>query len=414
MAFNPFEEKGMKLEDQIQSWSQLNVQPYNKMEIDPYTRTRIILMNGIEVESAIFLHQLARHTADPELKQQLAMARRVEQQQQKMVNWLIPADESTLEVTIGYEQVAVDLTAYLARTEPDPYVKAALDFALLEDFDHLYRYANLLEMDANIPAQRIVGEMTEITPGRPTIAEHRHPFDEVRKPYDSRTADILTKLHVATIVAGEQQTMNFYMNVGNRYSSMVGRGLYLEIGQIEEQHVTHYESLADPTMSWFERLLLHDYNEAYMYYSCMESEPDARIRRIWEEHLHMELGHIQADLELMQRFEGRDGRELFPAEFPQITIMQPNKDYVRQVLRDQVYLSAEGTEFVPMGQLSQDARYYWYQNRVNDGQGFVPSQNVVEEHVSGKGSDYRFESEGPHPVEEFRTREAVPTGIHRS
>jgi hypothetical protein len=414
MAFNPFEEKGIPLEDQIQSWSQLNVQPYNKMEVDPYTRTRIILMNGIEVEAAIFLHQLARHTADPDLKQRLAMMRRVEQQQQKRVNWLVPADESTLEVTIGYEQVAVDLTAYLARTEPDPYVKAALDFALLEDFDHLYRYANLLEIDENIPAQRIVGEMTEITPGRPTIAEHRHPFDDVRRPYDSRSADILTKLHVTTIVAGEQQTMNFYMNVGNRYPSMVGRGLYLEIGQIEEQHVTHYESLADPTMSWFERLLLHDYNEAYMYYSCMESEPDARIRGIWEHHLSIELGHIQGDLELMRRYENRDGTEMFPAEFPQLTIMQSNKDYVRQVLRDQVFLTAQGTEFVPMSELSRDARYFWYQNRVNDGQGFVPSQSVIEAHVSSTGSDYRFESEGPHPVEEFRMREAVPTGMRHS
>jgi hypothetical protein len=40
----------------------------------------------------------------------LARVRRVEQRQQKMVNWLIPGDESTREVTLGYEQVAVDLT----------------------------------------------------------------------------------------------------------------------------------------------------------------------------------------------------------------------------------------------------------------------------------------------------------------
>jgi hypothetical protein len=56
-------------------------------------------------------------------------------------------NESILEHTIGYEQLAVDLTAELAKREVDCYVKTALDFALLEDFDHLYRYANLLEMD---------------------------------------------------------------------------------------------------------------------------------------------------------------------------------------------------------------------------------------------------------------------------
>ena len=30
--------------------------------------------------------------------------------------------------------------------EPDPYLKQAYEFGVLEDFDHLYRYANLFEM----------------------------------------------------------------------------------------------------------------------------------------------------------------------------------------------------------------------------------------------------------------------------
>ena len=38
----------------------------------------------------------------------------------------------------------------LAMREPDKRVKAALDFALLEDFDHLYRYADLLDMLENV------------------------------------------------------------------------------------------------------------------------------------------------------------------------------------------------------------------------------------------------------------------------
>lgn len=114
-------------------------------------------MNGIEVESAMFMHQFARNCTDPDVKRELAMGRRMEQQQQKVINWLSPADESNIEMTIGYEQGAVDLTAWLARTEPDINVKNALDFALLEDFDHLYKYANLLDMDKGIKAEKIVG-----------------------------------------------------------------------------------------------------------------------------------------------------------------------------------------------------------------------------------------------------------------
>ena len=77
-------------------------------------------MNGIEVESIIFSHQFARHTDNPEIKRALAISRRVEQQQQKAVNGLNPGDQTPLETTIGYEQVAVDLTAWLARTRARP------------------------------------------------------------------------------------------------------------------------------------------------------------------------------------------------------------------------------------------------------------------------------------------------------
>jgi len=47
-------------------------------------------MNGIEAEAVWFSHQFARHTDNLELKQKLALSRRLEQQQQKMVNWMIP------------------------------------------------------------------------------------------------------------------------------------------------------------------------------------------------------------------------------------------------------------------------------------------------------------------------------------
>lgn len=146
MSFNPLTEKGISIDRQLRSWSELNVKPYRSEDVDPYTRTRVITLNGIEVESILFSHQFARHTDRQDIRRYLAMTRRVEQQQQKAVNWLIPGNESNLEVTIGYEQVAVDLTAYLARTEPDPYLKQAFEFGLLEDFDHLYRYANLLDL----------------------------------------------------------------------------------------------------------------------------------------------------------------------------------------------------------------------------------------------------------------------------
>ena len=53
--------------------------------------------------------------ADPEVKRKMAEIRRVDSMQQQVVNWLNPANQTIIETTLGYEQVAVDLTANLAK-----------------------------------------------------------------------------------------------------------------------------------------------------------------------------------------------------------------------------------------------------------------------------------------------------------
>lgn len=404
MSFNPLKEKGTPIEKQIRNWSKLNSKPYDSKKIDPYTRVRGIFMNGIEVEAAIFGHQFARHCADLDLKREIALIRRVEQQQQKAINWMIPGSESTLEVTLGYEQVAVDLTAALAKNEPDPYVKASLDFALLEDFDHLYRYANLQDLIDGIRPADITGKYTEIMPGRPTMVEHRHPFDDVRKFYDSKKADPLTKLHAMAITAAEQQTMNFYMNVGNRFTDPLARALYLEIAQVEEQHVTHYESLLDPNCSWFEMLVMHEYCECFLYESMARQESDREAKKIWEEHLSMEIEHLKMACELMKKYEKRDPEQFLPKSMPdKPLIFESNIDYVRDILKKQVDFNAYRTDFMPADKLPDDKLFKMYQKEVNTGG--VPSQEVIKRHVALKGEDYRQEIKGPHPVKWLQERE---------
>ncbi|MFP4354004.1 MAG: hypothetical protein ACLFUJ_02685 [Phycisphaerae bacterium] len=397
MSFKPLEHKGMKLEEQILAWEKANVQPFDARDVHPYTRTRVILMNGIEVEGAIFKHQFARHCDDMDIRRKLAMTRRVEQQQQKMVNWLIPGDQSNLEVTLGFEQVAVDLTAWLAKTEPDEHVKAALDYALLEDFDHLYRYANLYQMTEDKEASQVIGDdLTEVFPGRPTAAEHQHPFDTVRKPVNGDKVDPLTQLHMLTIVAAEQQTMNLYMNVGNRPEGMLGRGLYMEIAQIEEQHVSHYESLLDPTADWFERALLHEYNEVWLYYACMESETDERIRKWWQWHLDCELNHLHGAVDMMRKHGKKEPEEVIPEQLPEpLMIFQSNKEYVREILGQQVDWTTDREKIVH-GPDEAPETYKQFQDQVNEGT--VPSEKVIEQN----DGEYRLNVLGPHPVEKMR------------
>jgi rubrerythrin len=403
MSFNPLKEKGIPLDRQLRNWSELNVQPYDKEAVHPFSRCRGIVMNVIEVEAVMFSHQMARNTLDPQVKQKLAYLRRIEQQQQKAVNWLIPGDESTLEVTIGYEQVAVDLTSWVAQNEPDPYLKQVYEFGLLEDFDHLYRYANLYSLLDGKKAEKLVGDLTEITPGRPTIFEHRHPYDEIRRPMTALAADPQSVLNGLTILAAEQQTMNFYMTIGNRFMEPLARATYLEIAQIEEQHVTHYESILDPTLSWFENLVIHQYHECWMYYSFMEDEIDPRVKQLYELHLNMELEHLRVACDMLREIGRREPEEILPKSLDRFICFKENKNYVRQVLANQIDLTAKDSEFVPVGELPQEDRYFDYQSKVHGD--WVPTEEVIAETLTEAGEEYRLETEGPHPVEGLRPGE---------
>ena len=127
MAFNALKEKGLPLEKQLRNWHLIVREPYNKNEVDCYSRTRQILMNGIEIEAWNFKHAFSRFCPDSDDCKLVAMTRRIEDQQQTTINWLAPKDQSVLETTLGYEQVAVDLTAWMAQNEPDSYVKETMD-----------------------------------------------------------------------------------------------------------------------------------------------------------------------------------------------------------------------------------------------------------------------------------------------
>lgn len=401
MAFNPLQEKGIPIEKQFRNWSELNVTPYRKEEVHPFSRCRGIVMNGIEVEAVMFSHTMARNTIDPQLKQQLALVRRVEAQQQKAMNWLIPGDETTLEVTLGYEQVAVDLTAWVAQNEPDPYLKQVYEFGLLEDFDHLYRYANLYSMLEGKKAEKIVGSLTEITPGRPTIFEHRDPRDGIPRPMTSLAADPQSILNALTIMSAEQQTMNFYMNIGNRPLEPLARATYLEIGMIEEQHVTQYESILDPTCSWIENLVFHELNECWLYHSFMEDEIDPRVKAIYELHLNMEIEHLRIACELMRQVEKRDPEMLLPKALTRQVVFKENKQYVRQVLESQIDLTAKESEYVLVSELPKDHRYFTYQRMVHDDVE-DPNEAVIRQTIETTGEEYRLETEGPNPVPGLR------------
>ena len=382
-----FENRGVPLERQTFTWRDMVQKPISKLDEDAYTRVRIILMNGIEMEALAFSHACARMNK-PALQLALAQVRRVEQHQATLVNWLIGADHSPLETTIAYEQVAIDVTAAVAMREPDPYLAQVYRFGLLEDFDHMYRYSALLDRLEGKDANNILQSYTDILPGRPTIDEHRAPGDDLRRPYNRKKAAPLSKMHALTIMAAEQQTHNYYMNIGPLFADPVARQLYAEIASIEEQHVTQYESIIDPEESWLEKWLLHEANEVFNYYGCMEQESNPRIKAIWERFCDYELGHLQVAMQMFKKIEKRDPEEVLPAELPERIPHASQREFVRETLANEVDLRADGAEFVPKEKESKASLEY--RKAVNaDGS---PSETVSAGYRWAPGSELKLKA----------------------
>jgi hypothetical protein len=350
MAIHLLKDHGCPLSKQRFTWRDLSQTPYSKLDDDAFTRIRVTLMGGIEAAARRFLD--AGTSIGAGARPMLAAVRRVEQFQQTLINWLSPADLSPLETSIGHEQLAVEVTAAVAQAEPAPYLAQVYRFALLEEVDHLYRFAALLDRLEGRDANVILQSYTDILPGRPTSLEHRAPEDDLRRCYDRTSADLSSKLHALLIAACEHHTHDFYITVGPMFADPVARQLYAEIAAVEGQHVTQSESLRDPTETWLERWLLHEAMEVYAYCCCAQAESNLRLKAIWERFLDYELGQLQAVARLFEQEERRDPAELLPERLPAPLSFEPQRDFVRKVLRSESGLRACGTEIVSPGRES--------------------------------------------------------------
>ncbi|MBK0392483.1 hypothetical protein [Ramlibacter algicola] len=344
MAINLLKDRGTALDKQRFTWKELAGKPISKLDDDAFTRIRVILMNGVELDSLRYKQVLLR--CNREARVPVAQMLRAEQHQATAVNWLLSADHSPLETTIAYEQVAIEVTASIAQLEPDAYMAQGYRYGLLEDFDHLYRYTALLDRLEGKDANNILQGYTDVVPGRPTIDHHRAPENDLLEPYAAEAA-LATKLHAITLVGGEYQTHDYYMNIGPIFADPVARMLYAEIASVESQHITHYGSMLNPEESPLEKLVLHEAMEVWNYAACAEQEPNPRLKALWERFLDYELGHLQVAMKLFKDFEKRDPAELLgDGSLPPGIDFSSQREFVRKVLAAEVQLRKDGTQFV--------------------------------------------------------------------
>ncbi len=64
MALDILKERGVPLDRQQFNWHDLVCTPLSKLDDDAFTRVRVILMNGIELEAVRFQHSFARMNRD--------------------------------------------------------------------------------------------------------------------------------------------------------------------------------------------------------------------------------------------------------------------------------------------------------------------------------------------------------------
>ena len=374
---NFLKEKPIEFENQLHTWHDIVKRPYLRNCEDNYTRCRQILLNGIEVEAWGFKHAFLRSCADSELRKIISQVRRIEDLQQTTMNWLCPVNQSVLDTTLAYEQIAVDLTAWLSQNEDDSYVKEVFDFGLLEDFDHLYRYAQFANMLEETDPNEILHNKTDVLLARPTQYHHNCSALRLRKSYDKTKTSPKTKVNILTLLSAEQQTHNFYAEHGFMYPNTDVKRLYAEICDVEEEHVTMYESLIDPVETPLEKWLVHEFTECCCYYNCYLDEQDKRIKLIFEEMFKMELSHLQIAAEYYKKYENKDPENVIGDVEVKPCHFESQKKYVTKILTSQSdkRLDKEGS-FNTVDNLSDDWASYDVQKAQNAH--FSPSEQAVQ------------------------------------
>ncbi len=112
------------------------------------------------------------------------------------------------------------------------------------------------------------------------------------------------------------------------------------------------ELLFDPNETMLEKVALIQLNEAYNYYSAAMTEPNRRIKRLWEHFAQMEITHFNMCADLIKKYEGRDIEDIMQIDsIRPLIVFEPNKKYVDKVLEEQIDIMPYNMEFVHLADL---------------------------------------------------------------
>ncbi|MGZ5000601.1 MAG: hypothetical protein ACXV7F_09890 [Methylomonas sp.] len=86
---------------------------------------------------------------------------------------------------------------------------------------------------------------------------------------------------------------------------------------------------------------------------------------------------------LFEKYEHRDAQSIIPAELPEPFPYESQRDYVREVLRNEIHLRSKGTAFIDWSEESEASKIY-RQRLHADG---VPSEMVALDYMWQPGGE---------------------------
>ncbi|MEU8139640.1 hypothetical protein [Streptodolium elevatio] len=115
--------------------------------------------------------------------------------------------------------------------------------------------------------------------------------------------------------------------------------------------------------------------------------------------LNMELEHLRLACDLMREHDGREPEDVLAPELPAPVTFEPNKQYLRDLIADELDLTTLGTGYVR----EAHERFASMQEALN-GEQPPPSDRVMTMHQEAFGREHRLETEGKHPVKSLREK----------
>ena len=266
---NPYTVVPPRISQGLKDWQSLLPEPLSGDQ--PLRTARLML-------AAAVLSDMPEASLDvrADFLRETALIRRVEWQQRLQFLSLLPRERPCERVLLALFMLT-ELTAAAAQRETHPRARAAMDFLLPEACDMLYRTANLLSLEYGVSADEKLGGMAELMPGRPCIAAHRHPYDEVQPPIERAQASPQTLLSLFLLSCAASYAARLSAGALGE-SREHARALYAELSLILTEHATQYSSLLGHAGDPCEALTLRAYALCYALDGLRAQEEDAALR----------------------------------------------------------------------------------------------------------------------------------------